>query len=61
MMNLLRKNIISKVLGAHRAKVFDTSAAAELSKNLLTSNSFMVSISTFIRLKHTPPMPIKIE
>lgn len=52
MLEVLRKDVIRERLDAHIAKFFDTNAPAKaLSRRLLTFNSLMVPITTFLRVK----------
>lgn len=50
MLDLLSKDFIGETLDAHTAKYLNTNEAAEgLSKRLLTSNSVLPPIATFVR------------
>lgn len=58
----LRKDVTGETLDAHLAKLFDTDASADrLSRDLLTSSSFMALIATFYDDKQTPSLRARID
>lgn len=50
MLDMLREDVFGETLDAHKAKVPDKDAADDwFSKGVLTTSSFMGSVSTYVR------------